>query len=148
KEISKKNLAHIIQARVEEIFEHIMFEIKSSGYKDQLIGGIVLTGGGSKLEHINHLVEYVTGQDARIGYPSEHLGKGLSEEVKNPQFATGIGLVTHCTLGLETLQQNEYKKPETKKAENSKPEGFIKSWFKKGIEWLSDDNVEDFKELK
>lgn len=147
KEISKKNLAHIIQARVEEIFEHVMYEIRSSGYKDQLIGGIVLTGGGSKLEHINHLVEYVTGQDARLGYPSEHIGKGLTENVKNPQFATGIGLVAHMAIAQEMLVKQETRQPEQKSA-RQKPEGFIKSWFKKSIDWLSDDSVEDFKESK
>ena len=41
----------------------------------QPIGGIVLTGGGSQLKHLSHLVEYLTGMNARIGYPNEHLAK-------------------------------------------------------------------------
>src|SRR5690606_15873182 len=73
KEISVKNLAYVIQARMEEIIEHIYYEIKSSGYEKKLIGGIVITGGGSLLKHLPQLVEYVTGLDCRVGYPNEHL---------------------------------------------------------------------------
>src|SRR5690606_41358541 len=75
KEISVKNLACIIQARMEEIIEHVYYEIKSSGYADKLIGGIVITGGGAELKHWVQLVEYITGIDCRIGYPNESLAK-------------------------------------------------------------------------
>jgi cell division protein FtsA len=92
KEISVKNLAHIIQARVEEIIDNVYYEIKNSGYEKKLIAGIVITGGGSQLKNISQLVEYITGMDTRIGYPNEHLGKGL-DEVKSPMYATGVGLV-------------------------------------------------------
>jgi cell division protein FtsA len=92
KEISIRNLAHIIQARMEEIVEHVFYEVKHSGFKNKMIGGIVLTGGGSKLKNLTQMVEYVTGMDARIGYPSEHLTKGFMEEIKHPMYATGIGL--------------------------------------------------------
>ena len=73
KEISVKNLANIISARMSEIIEHIYFEIKNSGFDKKLIGGIVVTGGGSQLKHINQLMEFTTGIDSRIGYPNEHL---------------------------------------------------------------------------
>jgi cell division protein FtsA len=95
REISVKNLSKIIQARTEEIFEHVYFEIKSSGFSKKLQGGIVLTGGGSQLKHLPQLVEYVTGIETRIGYPVEHLSKGLIKEVQSPMYATGIGLVLH-----------------------------------------------------
>ena len=58
KEISMKNLASIIQARMEEIIEYVYYEIKNSGYEKKLIGGIVLTGGGALLKHLAQLVEY------------------------------------------------------------------------------------------
>lgn len=93
KEISLRNLANIIQARMEEIIEHIYYEIKNSGYEKQLIGGIVVTGGGSQLRHITQLMEYITGMDCRIGYPNEHLSKAPSEEIISPTYATGVGLV-------------------------------------------------------
>jgi cell division protein FtsA len=75
KEISVKNLSSIIQARMEEIIEMAHTEIINSGYENRLAGGIVITGGGSQLSCLKQLVEYMTGMDARIGYPNEHLGK-------------------------------------------------------------------------
>ncbi len=93
KEISFRNLASIIQARLEEIFEHVHYEIKNSGFERKLIAGIVLTGGGSLMRHIDQLAAFVTGMDVRIGYPNEHLAKGTAEELASPMYATGIGLV-------------------------------------------------------
>jgi cell division protein FtsA len=99
KEISVKNLAYVIQARMEEIIEHVYYEIKSSGYEKKLIAGIVITGGGALLKHLPQLVEFVTGLDCRVGYPNEHLAKNellpknIYDELKSPLFATGIGLL-------------------------------------------------------
>ncbi len=93
KEISVRNLANIIQARTEEIVEQIIYEIKSSGYEKRLIAGIVLTGGGSQLKHLPQLVEYLTGMETRMGFPTEHLGKDNAEDLTSPMYATGIGLV-------------------------------------------------------
>lgn len=99
KEISVKNLAYVIQARMEEIVEHVYYEIKSSGYEKKLIGGIVITGGGAMVKHLGQLVEYVTGLDCRIGYPNEHLAKyeempkAIYEDLKSPMYATSIGLL-------------------------------------------------------
>jgi cell division protein FtsA len=87
KEISVRNLSAIIQARMEEIIEHVYYEIKNSGYEKKLIAGIVITGGGAQLKHVPQLVEYITGMDTRIGYPNEHLAKG-SDEITSPMFAT------------------------------------------------------------
>lgn len=93
KEISVRNLASIIQARMEEIIEIVQNEIMQSGHYKKLAGGIVLTGGGSQLQFISQLFEYMTGLDTRIGYPNEHLGKSVIEEVKSPMYATSVGLV-------------------------------------------------------
>ncbi|MBZ0242423.1 MAG: cell division protein FtsA, partial [Bacteroidales bacterium] len=93
KEISFRNLASIIQARLEEILEHVYYEIKNSGFERRLIAGIVLTGGGAMMKHIDQLAAFVTGMDVRIGYPNEHLAKGTDEELASPMYATGIGLV-------------------------------------------------------
>lgn len=94
KEISIRNLSSIIQARMEEIIEHVYYEIKNSGYEKKLIGGIVVTGGGSQLQNITQLFEYITGMDTRLGYPNEHLGKSpIAETLTSPMYATGIGLV-------------------------------------------------------
>ena len=93
KEISLRTLSEIIQSRMEEVIEHVYFEIKNSGIEKQLIAGIVLTGGGAQLKHLKHLVEYITGMDTRIGYPNEHLAHSNVEAVTSPLFATGVGLV-------------------------------------------------------
>lgn len=93
KEISIKNLAHIIEARMEEIIELAHTEIITSGYENKLAGGIVVTGGGSQLSCLKQLVEYMTGMDARVGYPNEHLGKSKVDAVKSPMYATSVGLV-------------------------------------------------------
>lgn len=93
KEISLKNLASIIQARMEEIIEHVYYEIKNSGYEKKLIAGIVLTGGGALLKDLIQLTEFITGMDTRIGYPNEHLANNVSDELASPMYATGIGLV-------------------------------------------------------
>lgn len=95
KKIKRKTLAEIIQSRMEEIIEFVAAEIHHSGYKNKLVGGIVVTGGGSQLNHIKQLFEYVTGIDTRIGYPGEHLASGLVEEGNSPVYATSIGLVVY-----------------------------------------------------
>lgn len=106
REISLKNLASIIQARMEEIIEHVYFEIKNSGYEKKLIGGIVVTGGGSNLRHLPQLMEYITGMDVRTGYPNEHLAPENPEEVTSPIFSTGVGLVQK---GLEFKDELAHK---------------------------------------
>ncbi|WP_296698469.1 cell division protein FtsA [Algoriphagus sp.] len=109
KEISIRNLASIIEARMEEIIEIVQNEIMQSGHYKKLAGGIVLTGGGSQLQCISQLFEYMTGLDTRIGYPNEHLGKSVVEEVKSPMYATSVGLVL---AGFKSLDEREegYKK--------------------------------------
>ena len=121
KEISVKNLAHIIQARMEEIIENIYYEIKNSGYEKKLIAGIVVTGGGAQLKHIGQLVEYMTGMDTRIGYPNEHLAKG-PQDVTSPVFATGVGLVIKGLQVIDKQNANKPKVVEQPKAAEEKTE--------------------------
>ena len=110
KEISIRNLAHIIEARMTEILEHVHYEIKNSGFEKQLIGGIVITGGGAQLKHMKQLVEYVTGMSCRVGYPNEHVSKAPSEDMLMPTLSTGVGLVIN---GLEKGSKYEAKVIET-----------------------------------
>lgn len=104
KEISRKVLAQVIQARMQEVVEFVAAEIKFAGYSDKLFGGMVVTGGGAMAKYTPQLVEYVTGLDTRLGMPNEHLAKGMVQEVKSPMYATGIGLVI---LGLKKETQPE-----------------------------------------
>jgi cell division protein FtsA len=94
KEISVKNLANIIQARMSEIMDFVTYHLKQVGLDHKMLnGGIVLTGGGSQLKHLIQLTEYVTSLNARIGYPTEHLTAGHIEELAKPTYSTCIGLI-------------------------------------------------------
>lgn len=93
KEISAKNLANIIQCRMEEILEYVMYHLKQLNLHDKLHGGIILTGGGSQLKHLIQLTEYRTGLPTRIGLPNEHLASGYASELMKPMYATCIGLI-------------------------------------------------------
>ncbi|MCC7401632.1 MAG: cell division protein FtsA [Chitinophagaceae bacterium] len=94
KEISVKNLANIVQARMSEILDFVTYHLKQVGLDNKALnGGVVLTGGGSQLRHLIQLTEYVTGLPARIGFPNEHLAAGHIEELAKPTYSTCIGLI-------------------------------------------------------
>ena len=93
KEISFRSLAYIIQSRMEEIIDAVCFEIENSGYMDKLSAGIVLTGGGSMLKHLNQLVKFKTGMDVRIGFPGDKMAADSIEEINQPMFSTSVGLL-------------------------------------------------------
>jgi cell division protein FtsA len=93
KEISFKSLAYIIQSRMEEIIDAIMYEIENSGALDKLSAGIVFTGGGALLRHLPQLVKFRTGLDVRIGYPVEQLAAETLEEINQPMYSTSVGLL-------------------------------------------------------
>jgi cell division protein FtsA len=67
-----------------------------------------ITGGGSQLQGIKQLFEYMTGLDARVGYPNEHLGKSKVEAVKTPMYATAVGLVLSGFRALDE-RENRYQ---------------------------------------
>lgn len=145
KEISRKNLANIIQARMEEIIEHVYFEIQNSGWEQKIILGAVITGGGAQLQYIQQLFQLGTGMDARIGYPYEHINNAPAE-LKSPTFATGVGLVImglHEAEKLPVVEENtNVPNPEPIK----KKRGGWFDIFEKGkekIKDLLDDNEED-----
>jgi cell division protein FtsA len=94
KEISVKNLASIIQARMSEIMDFVTYHLKQVGLDHRMLnGGVILTGGGSQLKHLLQLTEYVTGLNARIGFPNEHLSGGHIDELSKPMYSTCIGLI-------------------------------------------------------
>lgn len=93
KEISTKNLAKIIEARMIDILDYVVFNLKEQQLIDKLHGGIILTGGGSQLQYLTQLTEFKTGLHARIGLPNEHLAVGHIKELLKPMYATAIGLI-------------------------------------------------------
>jgi cell division protein FtsA len=77
-----------------EIMDFVTYHLKQVGLDNRVLnGGIVMTGGGSQLRHLIQLTEYVTGLNARIGFPTEHLAAGHIEELAKPTYATCIGLI-------------------------------------------------------
>jgi cell division protein FtsA len=155
KEVSVKLLAQIIQARMEEILEFVLFEIKSSGYERKLSAGIVVTGGGSMLKHLQQLIMLTSGMDCRNGTPNKHLSSA-DNELKNPLYATGIGLVMK---GIEKYERESkrglnFNKPEVvdtqetvsvkeaKKITNhsqKKIGSFFDTLITRAKDWMSDD---------
>jgi cell division protein FtsA len=91
--LSRQILSEIIEPRAEEIFDYVHREIVESGHRDTLAGGVVLTGGTSVLENLPELAEEVLDMPVRRGVPKD-VG-GLVDVVRNPKYATGVGLVLH-----------------------------------------------------
>jgi cell division protein FtsA len=166
KEISERNLALIIQARIEEILDYVTYELRRSGFDNKLIGGIVLTGGGALLRDIEKLVEMHTGLICRIGLPIEHLNQGYQERVGSPIFSTGIGLILKAIKDIDAgrlhvkmpAQQEVVQATATPQqilaAQASKPEpnaeelhgegGWFESIFHKTKRWFEAEPDVDF----
>jgi cell division protein FtsA len=136
KEITLRNLAGIIQARMEEIIGQVYYEIKNSGFEKKLIGGIVLTGGGSLVKHLAQLTEFLTGMDTRIGYPGEHLSNAVPRELISPMYATTIGLVLK---GFERLEYDEMLKKTGKKVQKQGKLSIFGNIFDRGRDFFSED---------
>jgi cell division protein FtsA len=173
KEISVYAISQVIRARMEDIIQKVDFEIQLSRLGTKLYGGVVLTGGGSSMKEISQLFSYYTGLEVHLGSPGQHLGRGMIDEVRNPMYATGIGLVMK---GIESEQNfgSEFKpnerikaksetvnqepieavieEEETKQVNNGKKTTWIKSPYQ-GLRmfgdffqtFLSDNEHEDFK---
>ena len=90
-EINRQDLAHIIEARVGEIFSLIQQEIKRSGYDGLLPAGMVLTGGTSALPGIRQLASETLGMPVRTSQPENLVG--LVDQLKSPAYATSVGLL-------------------------------------------------------
>ncbi|MBN2481748.1 MAG: cell division protein FtsA [Bacteroidales bacterium] len=93
KEVSVKSLAYIIQSRMEEIMDAVIYQIEESDCLEKLNAGIVLTGGGSVLRHLPQFVKYRTGLDVRIGQPDVQPARPELKEAIHPMYSTGVGLL-------------------------------------------------------
>ncbi len=90
-QVSRKELAEIIEARTEEIFTLLLQEIKRSGYDGLLPAGMVLTGGSSQLPGIRSLASRVMGLPVRIAHPENLLG--LTDQLLATPYSTSVGLL-------------------------------------------------------
>lgn len=108
KQMSFKSLAHIIQARMEEIVVYFYHQIHKSGYAEKLGAGIVITGGTSLLPNLAQLIKFKTGFDVRIGKPN--LNSFVPrKEVYDPRFSTVLGLL-HMSAAEGDLVKGKQKR--------------------------------------
>ncbi len=92
KQISFKSLAHIIQARMEDIVAYFFYAIRKSGYAEKLGSGIVITGGTSLLPNLGQLIKFHTGYDVRVGKPN--LNSFVpNKNIYDPRYSTALGLL-------------------------------------------------------
>jgi cell division protein FtsA len=103
--LSKQLLSEVIEPRVEELYSLIQAELRRSGFEEQISSGIVLTGGSSHMRGMVELAEEVFHVPVRLGVP-EYVG-GLSERVRNPRYATSVGLLL---VGLEKHELDQVAK--------------------------------------
>jgi cell division protein FtsA len=93
-----------------EIMDFVSYHLKQVGLDTRLLnGGIILTGGGSQLKHLIQLTEYVTGLNARIGYPNEHLAGGHIDELTKPMYSTCIGLILKGYNDFENKNKQQFE---------------------------------------
>jgi cell division protein FtsA len=108
-DVSRYDLAHIIEARVEEIFSLMLQEIKRSGYDGLLPAGLVLTGGTSLLPGIKKLASEVLGLPVRVARPENLIG--MVDRLQSPAYSTSVGLIRWAAQMREfnpALVQNTY----------------------------------------
>ncbi len=122
RKLARQTLAEVIEPRVEELFELVKGELRRSGFEELMGSGVVLTGGSSKMEGMVDLAEEVFHMPVRLGMP-KYIG-GLSEVVKNPIYATGVGLIQ-----FGHLNQNPKLSDQSQKAGLKAVFERMKSWF-------------------
>jgi cell division protein FtsA len=96
-QVGRQDLAYVVEARVEEIFQLILQEVKRSGYDGLLPAGIVLTGGSAQIRGITEVAERVLQVPARVALPKGLVG--LVDSLQSPAYATGAGLLRWATSG-------------------------------------------------
>ncbi len=97
--LARQTLAEVVEPRYEELFSLVRDELRRSGFEELIAAGIVLTGGCAKMEGAIELAEEIFHVPVRLGIP-QYVG-GLSDVVRNPIHATGVGLLLY---GKETVQ--------------------------------------------
>jgi len=128
--VSRQDMAHIIEARVEEIFTLTLQEIKRSGYDGLLPAGMVLTGGTSALPGIRQLASQVLGLPVRTAQPENLVG--LVDQLKSPAFSTGVGLL-HWAAALADNDISSIRGQKSSRGNNERPVNLdtVKDWFKR-----------------
>jgi len=123
--LARQTLAEIVEPRFEELFSLIRNELRRSGFEESIPAGIVITGGSAKMEGAVELAEEVFHIPVRLGSPQ--YVEGLSDVVRNPIHATGVGLLI---FGRDSMDKRNYNSVSIKNSLNDKIEK-IKNWVQK-----------------
>ena len=91
--LERQTLAQVVEARYRELFNHVHKQLRQSGFDSMIPAGLVLTGGGAKMEGVTELAEEILHMPVRLGTPQGVVG--LSEVVNNEIHATGVGLLLY-----------------------------------------------------
>jgi cell division protein FtsA len=122
RDLSRQALAEVVEPRYEELFNLVQGELRRSGYEELLAGGVVLTGGTSKMEGVVDLAEEIFHMPVRLGAPQQV--KGLTDIVSNPIYATGVGLLQY---GLDQQMDGGRRKRRSSDEVNFMER--VKNWF-------------------
>ncbi len=120
-QVNRRDLAHIIEARVDEIFSLLLQDLHRSGYDALLPAGMVLTGGASQLAGIRPLASRILGMPVRIARPENMVG--LVDQLHSPSFTTSVGLLKWAELMNETMVPAQTRVSKSK------------SKSRQGVEW-------------
>ncbi|MEM7096902.1 MAG: cell division protein FtsA [Pseudomonadota bacterium] len=120
RDLSRQSLAEVVEPRYDELFTLIQAELRRSGFEDLLAAGIVLTGGAAKMEGVIDLAEEVFHMPVSLGSPRNVAG--LKDIVRNPIYATGVGLLQY---GLE----REKEMPGKRTADQGGLVSRVKNWW-------------------
>lgn len=93
RDLSRQSLAEVVEPRYDELFTLVQAELRRSGFEDLIPAGVVLTGGTSKMEGVVELAEEIFHMPVRVGAPTRV--KGLTDIVRNPIYATAVGLLEY-----------------------------------------------------
>ena len=128
-EISQKKLSAIIEARMQEIFHLAKSEIRKVENEARLNFGVVLTGGGSRLNNIDDLAQEVFELEVKVGKPNSI--NGIDDIINNPRYATAIGLIKYV------INENDDQRTNQNKNEKDDLTNAIKSYLHKGLKYLN-----------
>ena len=124
--IRRQDLAHIIEARVDEVFTLALQEIKRSGYDGLLPAGMVLTGGSSLLPGIRTLASRALGMPVRTAQPENLVG--LADRLNSPAYSTSVGLLSWAVAMHELLPSGSSRK---RRRKGEVDESSVKNWLKR-----------------
>ncbi|EQD27900.1 cell division protein FtsA, partial [mine drainage metagenome] len=92
--LARQTLAEVVEPRYEELFGLVREELRRSGFEELVVAGVVLTGGSARMEGVIELAEEVFHLPVRLGLPQQI--QGLADVVRNPIYATGVGLLLYA----------------------------------------------------